>query len=159
MLCGAPEEVFHNKFVDMLIHCTFNSIPRPRSNTIINLSLELNLFVFVPWLKITRFRLETIQFEYLWANLNRAIICLCAINGFICCTYGIEPSFLIPQFIIICDTFLLVNFLNLCCNFFCNSHMTFVNNVTQRHLSPRKISWAHSCLLLDLPNNLLFHVN
>ena len=43
---------------------------------------ELSLFIFVLWLKITRFQSSMVQFSYLWENLKSARTCLRLINGF-----------------------------------------------------------------------------
>ena len=47
---------------------------------------ELDLFIFVLSLKITRLQSSMVQFSYLWANLRHARTCLRFKNGFLFCT-------------------------------------------------------------------------
>jgi hypothetical protein len=51
-----------------------------------DLPFELNLFIFVLSLKITRFQSSMVQSSYLWANIMCVRTCLQLRNGFLWCT-------------------------------------------------------------------------
>ena len=57
-----------------------------------DLPYELNLFIFVSSLKMTRFQSSMVKFSYLWANLKRVKTCLWLIIDFLCSTCAPNPT-------------------------------------------------------------------
>ena len=100
-----------------------------------DLPSELNLFIFVSSLKITRFQSWTVQFAYLRANLTRTWTCFLVNNGFFCCTCTTKLSHRKACLTVTSDTFLPNSFRIFVVTFDATHKCPSVSKVTHLHLS------------------------